>query len=397
MKYCSSCGKSGVEGLRFCPQCGQRLQGFDSGATQGAATRPAGPRKNRRGMRVAAGILTILGGLIGGGLLVMILHELGFYGLLIYLPGMVAFGGGVCALKRVRYGWALAGAILSVLFPLFGIPAVILLVKSRGDFSAPETDKGPLIGSNSSADLKGSRVESKMEPAGKTCPHCGQSLHHTAMRCGRCKEWVPNELFERLCSEDTALIRDSNLIPYTPSLMVTMVIGLLRDSKLNGQVQTVLGTPLDRKHRFNLIVFESYCYFTAIGMSAKTKRGCQDRVIRALKDELLTRIAESFGERILGIEEGESTRLLKAGAESLYKQFDHVLDHLGTDNASQMRNAVALASAVYGDQQANMVTGLPLYAHLMETSFHMQKPFRQAFLVEEEDFDWQAVISGPTS
>ena len=29
MKYCANCGKAGVEGMKFCPQCGQRLTGFD--------------------------------------------------------------------------------------------------------------------------------------------------------------------------------------------------------------------------------------------------------------------------------------------------------------------------------------------------------------------------------
>ena len=43
------------------------------------------------------------------------------------------------ALKSVHYRWALAGAICSTLFPLFGIPAVILLVKRKGEFSSHET------------------------------------------------------------------------------------------------------------------------------------------------------------------------------------------------------------------------------------------------------------------
>jgi len=85
-------------------------------------------------MRIAAGILTILGGLIGGTGLITILNELHVYGLLLYLPLIIAGIGGACALKRIHYGWALAGAICSILFPFFGIPALILLVKSKGEF-----------------------------------------------------------------------------------------------------------------------------------------------------------------------------------------------------------------------------------------------------------------------
>lgn len=90
-------------------------------------------------MRIAAGILTIIGGLIGGIFFTEILHELGIYGALIYMPMLLAGVGGVMALRRVHWGWALAGAICSLLFPFTGIPAIILLAKSRGDFFPRET------------------------------------------------------------------------------------------------------------------------------------------------------------------------------------------------------------------------------------------------------------------
>ena len=89
-------------------------------------------------MRIAAGILTLLGGLIGGSLFIAILHGLGVYGMLLSLPLIIATIGGIMTLKRVHYGWALAGAICSILFPFFGIPAVILLVKRKGEFEVKE-------------------------------------------------------------------------------------------------------------------------------------------------------------------------------------------------------------------------------------------------------------------
>ena len=46
----------------------------------------------------------------------------------------LTLGGGSCAFQKKYYWWALAGAICSLLFPLTGIPAIILLVKSKGEF-----------------------------------------------------------------------------------------------------------------------------------------------------------------------------------------------------------------------------------------------------------------------
>jgi len=85
-------------------------------------------------MRIAAGILTIIGGFIGGTLWTTIIHELGVYGVVVYIPILLAVIGGVMALRRVHWRWALAGATCSLLFPFTGIPAIILLVKRKGEF-----------------------------------------------------------------------------------------------------------------------------------------------------------------------------------------------------------------------------------------------------------------------
>jgi fructose-specific phosphotransferase system IIC component len=116
-------------------------------------------------MRKAAGILMIIGGLIGGSIWLTIVRELiiglalsgGPYspeeatqlavrlGSLITLTGFspmaVAAIGGVMALKKVHYKWALAGAICSILFPPFGIPALILLVRRKSEFEEEEEEE----------------------------------------------------------------------------------------------------------------------------------------------------------------------------------------------------------------------------------------------------------------
>jgi len=106
-------------------------------------------------MRTAAGILMISGGLLGGSMWFGISGQLVSYflqtittvdpvstavvlgfplALIRFLPMFLAVIGGIYALKRKRWRWALTGAICSLLFPFFGIPAIILLVKSKGEF-----------------------------------------------------------------------------------------------------------------------------------------------------------------------------------------------------------------------------------------------------------------------
>jgi len=90
-------------------------------------------------MRLAAGILTLIGGLIGSSLFISILHGAGVYGTLLFIPLILATIGGIMALKRTHYKWAMAGAVCAILFPPFGIPAVILLAKRKAEF---EVKKG---------------------------------------------------------------------------------------------------------------------------------------------------------------------------------------------------------------------------------------------------------------
>lgn len=62
----------------------------------------------------------------------------------LFLPtGIVALVGGYCSLRRILWGMALAGAIMLTIYPPFsapwGIPALILLLGGRKDFTSAET------------------------------------------------------------------------------------------------------------------------------------------------------------------------------------------------------------------------------------------------------------------
>jgi hypothetical protein len=109
-------------------------------------------------MRITAGILMIIGGFIGGSLWFSFVGNVvsyftgslaplssseavniavvlgGVIPVIGFLPMFLAVIGGIYAFKRKHWRWALAGAICSLLFPFFGIPAIIFLIKSKGEF-----------------------------------------------------------------------------------------------------------------------------------------------------------------------------------------------------------------------------------------------------------------------
>lgn len=55
-------------------------------------------------------------------------------GLLFLIVGIISLVGGIYALKRKKWGWALAGSIVASFLYGLGIPSVILIANSKREF-----------------------------------------------------------------------------------------------------------------------------------------------------------------------------------------------------------------------------------------------------------------------
>ena len=95
-------------------------------------------------LTIIAGILGIIGGIlvITGGSFVGALFGFGLgggvvaFGVVTLILGIVALIGGVQAIQRKQWGFALAGAIISIfLFWILGILATIFVILGRNEFS----------------------------------------------------------------------------------------------------------------------------------------------------------------------------------------------------------------------------------------------------------------------
>jgi hypothetical protein len=225
----------------------------------------------------------------------------------------------------------------------------------------------------------------------KKCPYCGQSLDNAAFKCTQCNKWVDNEVFEKLCDEDIKLIKNKDLIVSTPTLMAVMVIELLKkDDYLKESLEKIERGTLNEEQQFNLLVFDSFCYFDAICSFVKMKKGCRNTIEEMLRLILLKWSAQLFSKRI---EHAPSLEILMERGIVLYGKFQAAWDKIPWEASpsSQMEASNAFASAIYADEYPNLVRGLSLWAHFMETLRQMRKEFSKIFLVEEEDFDWRAI------
>ncbi len=90
-------------------------------------------------------ILMIMGGIVGNllamgylfnqGLIPTIQESSILEEILLFLPAIMTLIGGIMAWRKVHYWWALVGAIVSLISPIFGIPALIMVIKSKGKFN----------------------------------------------------------------------------------------------------------------------------------------------------------------------------------------------------------------------------------------------------------------------
>jgi uncharacterized BrkB/YihY/UPF0761 family membrane protein len=140
--FCATCGKELPGNTNFCPGCGARVA-------------ESQPRK-KTALSTVAGILDIVAGGFGViGVLVMTIamialandpdrHAPDEVDPIIVLVAMtvplailtaLAIVGGIYALRRKKWGMALAGAIAAALpFSLMGIAALVLTALSRDEF-----------------------------------------------------------------------------------------------------------------------------------------------------------------------------------------------------------------------------------------------------------------------
>ena len=135
--FCSKCGKEAIENAVFCASCGasvavgqtpEKKRSF--GDAIGMLDFADGGLKCFFALVVAYGIINQLSEhdyeFLAGALFLMAVAA---------ILGILAMVGGICALRRKRWGWALAGAVGGVLpfFPL-GIASTILTIMAREEF-----------------------------------------------------------------------------------------------------------------------------------------------------------------------------------------------------------------------------------------------------------------------
>jgi hypothetical protein len=210
----------------------------------------------------------------------------------------------------------------------------------------------------------------------KKCPYCGQLLDNVAFKCSRCKKWVEdNEVFNRLCEADIKIIKNNDLTPYTPSLIAVMVLELLKeDDYVKESLQKPEWETLNEEQQFNLLVFESFCYFETICSFVRMKQGCRDKITQMLKVTLLNGVTRLFNDRV---EHTFSLDVLEKRGEILYTKLQAILKRIPWEASppSQLEASNAFGSVVFVEDSPLSFKGLDLYLRLWTTFGNMGRVF----------------------
>ncbi|MDH4268762.1 MAG: zinc ribbon domain-containing protein [Dehalococcoidia bacterium] len=153
-EFCMNCGAKPMAGTSFCPGCGAQTTPMTEICTKcGVKVAPKAAATGGAWMPVTAGILDLVVGVPGliigmisavvGGFLTFFVAGLGaLIGAPMIILSIVAIVGGIFAIRKRAWGFALAGAIcgfaigLPLVAPaiLFGIPAIVFTVLGKGKF-----------------------------------------------------------------------------------------------------------------------------------------------------------------------------------------------------------------------------------------------------------------------
>ena len=141
-EICLGCGAKPLAGNSFCHACGAETNPLAEICIKCGVRLAKAEAVGRRWMPTAAGILSIIAGVIAFLLFILVAAMDGpegvagaIFGLALIAIGIVAIVGGVFALRRRIWGLALAGAICSVPGSLIlGIPAIVFIAMSKREF-----------------------------------------------------------------------------------------------------------------------------------------------------------------------------------------------------------------------------------------------------------------------
>jgi len=148
-EFCMNCGARPIAGTSFCPECGSPTTPMTEICVSCGA-RVARAIDGKTWKPTAAGILCIIAGTISV-IFCIVVAVLGsiigaFFGfevvwgwstfaIPLIILGIIAIVGGIYALKRAKWGWALTGSIVA-LFPSWplGIAAIVFTVLAKNEF-----------------------------------------------------------------------------------------------------------------------------------------------------------------------------------------------------------------------------------------------------------------------
>jgi hypothetical protein len=151
VKFCSMCGKPaqtpvvtpGIMQMRHCVGCG-RIMPWEANVCQYCGHDYRGrPREKSKEKLITGSILTLLAGLLSITLVTLIISmngDIAAEGLvlatLVYVCSILGILGGLIAMTRVSYPFAVLGAACSIVGPafFFGIPGLVLIAQSSKEF-----------------------------------------------------------------------------------------------------------------------------------------------------------------------------------------------------------------------------------------------------------------------
>ena len=182
-----------------------------------------------------------------------------------------------------------------------------------------------------------------------------------------------NEVLDKLSANEVSIIKRNNLVIYAPSLAAMQLVSLLKgnlESILRNNAPELKGQKLSSTQQLSLLVYYSYCYYTALLTYARIKRGCFQSMTNSRSVSLMNK------------------------AMTLYDKLEDSLKHIDWEasTSSQLEASEAIADIVI-EKKVSVFQASKLYMRLWTTIKTFSDVFKQFFLVEEEDFDYQRILN----
>lgn len=224
----------------------------------------------------------------------------------------------------------------------------------------------------------------------RRCQRCGDELHDTSLKCGRCGTWVEDSpVFARLGDQDIELIKAKDLAIAPPSFLSFQATELILDDTVQRLEHLGIEQPESADAYFSAYLHARPAVLAAHYKSDNTAFLRERVKVEFIANALAVVFFDIASRDFLRIKRSTVDPRVCAGLR-VFERLDRVREKYPASTADIFACGQEIGKIIYGDS-STVFHNVQLSAEFWLNLSQLPPAYSGYFVVDEEDFQWQTI------